>query len=154
MKTIKAASLLAKDRRDINTNFSGFTPFEGLTVTAAEVNQFDGMVVGLDTTATPATGTCAVQFELQDANGVAVSEIMSGIGYISSAVGALGSAITSVATLTNGSILTIITGRLFHWVTSDAGLLGVTLTGTAGTYYVTLVLPSGKVVTSTACVVE
>lgn len=111
-------------------------------------------VLTLTTTATPATGTCGVQFVFTDANDMAITGIRSGIGYLSDSAGALGSAITSVATLTNGSILTIVTGRLFHWVTTADGEVGITLTGTAGSKYVTFVLPNGQVVTSTVCTIN
>lgn len=111
-------------------------------------------LTSIATATTPASGTCAVQLTLKDGNGEALTTIRSGIGYLSSSVGALASAVTSVATLTNGSITQLVTGRIFHWVSKADGTLGITVTGAASTYYVSLVLPDGTVVTSSAIVVN
>ena len=74
--------------------------------------------------------------------------------YVSSSAGAQATAATSLAALTNGSLTTLVTGKVALVTTSAAGLLGITLTMTAGTYYLTFVLPNGKIITSSALVVN
>ena len=106
-------------------------------------------------TTTPASGTCAVQLTVKDASGIALTHAVTGFGHMGTAsTGLTSAAVTSVATLTNGEILTVVTGRLFHFITTAAGLLGVTVTASAGSYYLTLQMPNGKLVTTGAIVVN
>lgn len=152
-KTIKTATLLSKDRADINDNFTElYTTTSGMT--AAELSTLDKVANSFTTATTPASGTCAVQLVFKDADGATLAQIFSGIGYISTVAGVPSTAVTSVATLTNGTVHTLITGKVFHFATSAAGLLGITVTAGAGTYYISFQLPNGKVVTSSAIVVN
>lgn len=115
---------------------------------------YSGKLSGMSTATTPASGTCAVQFVMLDDAGIALAAIQSGIGYLSNAAGVMVTAGTSVATLTNGSISTLVTGQVFQWITDATGKLGVTLTAGAATYYMSIVLPNGKIITSSAIVVS
>jgi len=111
-------------------------------------------VWGITQTSTPATGSNGTQFVFKDLEGNALVEAVSGIGYISNSAGQQSTAITSVATLTNGDVDTIITGKLFHFTTEANGTLGITFTGNAGAYYCAFVLPSGKLWVSSVLTVN
>jgi hypothetical protein len=126
----------------------------GVTASVAEVNTNDGLAGTVTTTATPATGTCGVQFVFKDLAAGSITAVRAGLGYISTAAGVPTTAITSVAALTNGTVDTLITGKVFMWSCSAAGLLGMTLTGNADDYYVTFVRPDGRVITSTVCTIN
>ncbi len=113
-----------------------------------------GVFSEIATTTTPASGTCAVQLVLSDVLGDALATVQSGMGFISTVAGVLSAAVTSVATLTNGSISTLVTGQVFMWASKADGTLGVTVTGAANSYYITLVKPDGSVVVSDEIVVN
>lgn len=125
-------------------------PFASSVATAAEVNAVAGMPTTFSMTTVPATGSCAVQFVLKDADGVQLDHMVTGIGYIGTdAAGAASAAVSgSIAALTNGAVVDIVAKRIFHFITSATGLLGLTVTASAASYYVTLVLPNGKLLTS------
>ncbi|MBI4800639.1 MAG: hypothetical protein HY794_18265 [Desulfarculus sp.] len=126
-----------------------------VTATAAEINALTDMPASMTTTATPASGTCGVQFVLKNAAGSALSHAVAGTCYISGADGlSHGTAITGLAVLTNGALTELVTGKVAIFTSDATGKLGVTLTGAAGTYYLTLVLPSGKIITSSALVIN
>jgi hypothetical protein len=112
------------------------------------------LVWGITQTSTPATGTNGTQFVFKDLEGVALVQAISGIGYISNVAGQQSTAITSVATLTNGDVTTIVTGKLFHFTTEANGTLGITFTGGTGAYYCSFVLPTGKIFTSSVLTVN
>ncbi len=121
---------------------------------AIEAALFANIFASMTTGTTPASGTCAVQFALLDGAGDALASVQSGIGYLSDANGVMVTAATSVATLTNGSISTLVTGQVFQWICKADGTLGVTLTAAAASYYISLVLPNGKIITSDEIVVS
>ena len=126
-----------------------------VTATGADMNLNTNQPSTIATTATPASGTCAVSLILRKSDGAtALTHAVSGIGHIGTAADGLTSAaITSVATGASfGEIVTLVTGRVFHFTTTATGALDLALTAAAGTYYVTLVMPNGKLVTSSACV--
>lgn len=110
----------------------------------------DGGMYTVATTATPATGTCACQFVFKDANGVALAHAVSGLLYYSNSTGLAIGAATSAAVLTNGALTELVAGKVDHFVTTATGLLGITVTAPTGTYYATFVLPSGRIITSSA----
>lgn len=125
-----------------------------ITATAAEINALDGAVGHMVGVYTPATGTCAVDFQLYDLAGNAIAENRCGFGYISDDNGNMGTAITSVATLSKGTITTLVTGSLFFWCCDTDGHIDMTLTGTAGDKYVTIVWPNGGRMRSEACTIS
>lgn len=155
-ETISSVTVSRRVREQLNAMHTELYAKSGANTTSTkeELNLVDGQFAAVTMATTPASGTCACQFTFKDANGVAVAVPVSGIGYISSSAGAHASAVTSVATLTNGDITTVITGKLFYFTTTAAGLLGITVTAGAGTYYVTFILPNGKLSVSTAIVVN
>ena len=109
------------------------------------------------TTATPATGTCAVQFVFKDPNtGATINYPISGIGYIAAAADGLATkAVTSIAVATNGRLLNMPTvTSMFQFTTTAAGLLGMTITASASDNYVVFVLPNGKLLVSTVCTIN
>lgn len=126
------------------------------TATAGELNTLDGVPVTFTTTDTPATGSNAAQFVFKDAAGATIDRIFAGLCYLTKdATGATSfAATTSVATLTNGEVFEIGTKRVYSFITSDAGLLGVTITSAADTYYMAFVFPNGKVIVSSALVIN
>jgi hypothetical protein len=126
----------------------------GLTATAAELNALHDMPASVSMTTTPASGSCAVQLTFKNAAGVALSHAISGFGYSSTVDGLAIAAVTSLATLVNGIEDVITTTKDFHFITSAVGLFGITLTAPAGTYYLTFILPNGKMITTGAIVVN
>lgn len=117
----------------------------------AEVNQ----AYTVTTAATPDTGTCAVQFQFKDpTTGANLAYPISGLCYSSTSTGLAINAITSAATLTNGSILALSATSLWHFITDGTGRVGITLTGDAGSKYITFILPNGKLLTSTVLTIS
>lgn len=78
----------------------------------------------------------------------------SGLLYASNSTGLAVAGVTGLAVLTNGALTELSVGKVAHVITTAAGLLGVTVTAAAGTYYLSLVLPNGNVITSSALVVN
>lgn len=109
----------------------------------------------MTTAATPATGTCAVQFQFKDpTTGANLTYPFAGICYSSTSTGLAIQAITSAAVLTNGALLALSATSLWHFVTDATGRVGMTLTGSAGAKYVTFVLPNGRLLISTVCTIN
>jgi hypothetical protein len=126
----------------------GAVTVPAVTATATELNSFASQVASVTTTATPATGTCGVQFVFKDAAGVTLAVAHAGDAYFSNSTGLAIAAVTSGAVLTNGAWTDTVAGKTARFVTSAAGLLGVTVTASTGSYYISFVLPSGKIITS------
>lgn len=124
------------------------------TATATEINSLTGQAASATTAATPASGTCGVQFVFKDAAGVALAHAVSGQAYFSNSTGLAIAAATSAAVLTNGMWLDVVAGKTAIFTTDATGKLGVTVTGAAATYYISFVLPDGKIITSSALVVN
>jgi len=121
--------------------------------TVLELNSLVDLPGTFTMATTPGSGTCAVQFVFKKMDGTTtMAHAISGIGYVSSSTGLAIAAATSVATLTNGVITQLVAGTIFHFITSAAGLLGVTLVAVQGNYYITFQLPNGKLATSAAIV--
>lgn len=130
-------------------------------VTDKELFTLHGAAYSVETVSTtPASGSCAVQLKFKDADGNAVKIPVAGIGYLSNSAAGLThtAAGTSIAALTNGALSiigpTADVGPHFAFTTTAAGLLGVTVTSGAGTYYLVFVLPNGKLAISDAVVVN
>ena len=104
------------------------------------------------TTATPASGSCGVQFVFKDKSGKVLNTPFAGQVYLSNSTGlAHATAITSLAVLTNGALTSLVTGKVALFTTSALGLLGVTLTAAApADHYLTFVMPNGEILTSGA----
>jgi hypothetical protein len=120
-----------------------------VTATAAEISSLSDEVASVNTSGVNNTGSNAVQFVFKNAAGATISGVRGMMMFVSTSVGVLTTAVTSVATLTNGVVATLVTGQVAFVNPSAAGLLGVTLTMTTGNYYLSFVLPNGKVITST-----
>ncbi len=108
------------------------------------------------TTATPATGSCGVQFEFKNALGEAVTAPVSGMLYLSEVATGLthNLADTSLAVLTNGALTNIGGAGPSLFTTTAAGLLGLTITALADDYYVVFVKPDGSLLVSDVCTVN
>jgi len=108
------------------------------------------------TTATPASGSCAVQFVFKDASGDVVTEPMAGMLYLSEVATGLTHdlADTTLAVLTNGALTNIGGAGPSLFTTTAAGLLGMTITATADDYYVVFVKPDGSLLISDVCTVS
>lgn len=108
------------------------------------------------TTTTPASGSCAVQFVFKDAAGNALTAPIAGTFYLSEVATGLevDVADTSVAVLTNGAVTIMDTGvaSYYQFITTAAGLLGVTITAVADDYYIVFVKPDGSLMISDVCV--
>jgi len=107
------------------------------------------------TTATPASGSCAVQFVFKDASGNTITSPVAGTFYLSEVSTGLevDTADSSVAVLTNGAVTIMDTGvaSYYQFVTTAAGLLGLTITAAADDYYVVFIKPDGSLLISTIC---
>ena len=126
-----------------------------VTASAAEINNATGEPASITTTATPASGTNTVQFVFKDAQGVQLTRAWAGIMYLSSSTGlAISSPQTSFAVATNGAVAQLVAGQSALVVTTATGLLGVTLTAASAGYYVSFILPTGKIVTSSVLTVN
>jgi hypothetical protein len=97
----------------IKVNPQHYCDFKGIkvggvlvTATPAEINAVDGAPLSMSTSATPASGACAVQLVFKDAAGVAMAVPVSGLLYLSEAANGLAHhlADTSLAVLTNGAL--------------------------------------------------
>lgn len=108
------------------------------------------------TSATPASGSCAVQFVFSDINGNSLTSPVSGLLYLSEASTGLTQdlADTSLAVLTNGALTNIGGAGPSLFTTTAAGLLGITITAAADDYYVVFVKPDGSLLISDVCTVN
>lgn len=96
-----------------------------------------------------------MQFVFKDAAGIAMTTPTAGLMYFSSTADGLTRAtVTSLAVLTNGSIEAVVATKIYHYVTTAAGLLGVTITTGAGSYYPVFVMPNGSLEIGTVCTVN
>jgi len=124
-----------------------------VTATASELNLLDNMWASIDTTVGGAGGgDSTVQFIFQDILGTTLATPVAGSFYVSEvATGLTVDAVdNSLAVLTNGVITLVDTGILKYWnyVTTAAGLLGLTFTSNADNYWVCFNHPTGKLVIS------
>lgn len=148
----------------IKLNPHHYTDLKGLkldgtlvTATAAELNAgVLGGVASMTTTTTPASGSCAVQLVFQDADGVTMAVPTAGTLYVSEvATGLTNDPVDGLAVLTNGALDELVTGGASIYTTTAAGLLGVTISHAgADSFWIVVVLPSGKLLISDECVVE
>ena len=108
------------------------------------------------TTATPASGSCAVQFVFKDVFGNAVTAPVSGMLYLSTSSAGLSHnlATTSLVKLTNGALTNLGSAGPSLFTTTAAGLLGLTITAAAASYYVVFVKPDGSLLISSVCTVS
>lgn len=130
---------------------SNLIRFDRNTVlTAAQVTR---QVASVTTSTTPGTGTVAIQFVFKDSSGITLTTPSTMLMYLSASSGLThATAATSFAALTNGAVTSLVTGQHAVVTTTAAGLLGITMVATAGTRYVTFVLPNGKLLVSGALV--
>ena len=126
----------------------------GITAVVAELNALADMPATVSIVTTPASGSCAVQCTFKDSAGATLSHAVNLAAYSSASNGLTNVAITSLAVATNGAVLVLAATGAWQVTTTAAGLLGFTLTATAGTYYITFRLPNGKLLTTGAIVVN
>lgn len=126
----------------------------GVTAVSDEINTLTGLPASMTTTATPASGTVGVQFVFKDSAAVALTHAIAGQAYFSNSTGLAIAAVTSAAVLTNGAWRDTSAGYTGLFVTDATGKLGVTVTAAAGSYYLTFVLPNGKLLTSSVLTVN
>ena len=148
----------------IKLNRNHYTDLKGLsiggtliTTTPAELNAIPcGAVASMTTATTPASGSCAVQLVFKDAAGVIMAVPTSGMLYISEvATGLTNLPVDGLAVLTNGALDELVTGGASIYTTTSAGKLGVTITHSgADSFWIVVVLPSGKLLISDECVVQ
>jgi len=105
------------------------------------------------TAATPASGSCGVQFVFKDASGNVVTAPVSGLMYLSEVDTGLthNLADTTLAVLTNGALTNVGGAGPSLFTTTAEGLLGMTITATADDYYVVFVKPDGSLLISDVC---
>ena len=125
----------------------------GITSTVAEINLTDNMWASVTTTWVNGTnGTGTVQFVFKDAAGTTMATPIAGEFYVSEvATGLTVDAFdTGVVVLTNGVVTLVDTGvqTYYNFVTTAAGLFGLTITSTADSYWIVFKHPTGKLVIS------
>ena len=110
----------------------------------------------VETTATPASGSCGVQFVFKDENGMPLTSPISGLCYLSEVATGLTQdlADTSLAVLTNGALTNVGGAGPSLFTTTATGLLGMTITAAADDYYVVFVQPNGELLISDVCTVN
>ena len=124
------------------------------TPVTAEINTLTGEPASVTMASTPASGSCAVQLTFKDSAGVAITHKVAGLLYFSNSTGVSIAHVTSNATLTHGAISELVAGYVDLFITDAAGLLGFTVTAAASSYYASLILPNGTVLTTGAIVVS
>jgi len=134
---------------------SDLNKLAAVTSTATDLNVLNAAVANVTLVATPASGTCGIQFTFKSALGNPTGTPTAGLLYFATTnTGLIRKTFTSAAVLTNGSIETVVTSKLIHYVTTSGGLLGITLTATAGDYYPVFVMPNGSLEIGTVCTVN
>ena len=115
-----------------------------------------GGVASMTTATTPGVNTCAVQLVFKDADGVTMAVPTAGLLYISElATGLSNDPVDGLAVLTNGVLLNIEAHGTSFYTTDAVGKLGVTISHTgADSFWLVVVLPSGKLLISDECVVN
>ena len=128
-----------------------------ITATAAELNAgVLGGVASMTTAEVGASGSCAVQLVFKDADGVTMAVPTGGMLYISEvATGLSNDPVDGLAVLTNGALDELVTGGASIYTTDAVGKLGVTITHSgADSFWIVVILPSGKLLISDECVVD
>ena len=115
-----------------------------------------GVFAAITTATTPASGSCAVQLVFSDSEGTTMAVPTAGVLYLSEVATGLTQdlADTTLAVLTNGALTNIGGAGPSLFTTTAAGLLGLTITAAADSYWVVIVLPDGKLLISDECVVN
>ena len=115
-----------------------------------------GVFSSITTATTPASGSCAVQLTFKDSEGDTMAVPTAGILYLSEVATGLTHdlADTTLAVLTNGALTNIGGAGPSLFTTTPAGLLGLTITAAADSYWIVVVLPDGKLLISDECVVN
>ena len=160
-KASESSPLMSTQNAD-NVNITGGTcadvayVMSGTTLTpvAAEYNTLTGLPASVTIVTTPASGTCAVQCTFKDSTGTALTHSIGGLMAFTNSTGLAIANATSNAVLTNGTITELKVGFVDFFMTTAAGLLGFTVTASAGSYFATFVLPNGQKITTTALVVN
>lgn len=111
-------------------------------------------ITQMTTAATPASGSNGVQFVFKNGAGNAITGIRRLTAWISDINGAPVTAVTSFAALTNGNVDLMIVGKIYAVQCTAAGLLGLTVTGSAATRYVAFQLTDGTILVSSAIVIN
>lgn len=114
----------------------------------------DQVIFVSNDTPVPATGSCTVKIRLLDYDNNPINYLTWFKCYVSTSSGVLSTAVTSLSTATTGVGVEIVTGRILEGTTDINGVFDVTLTGSAGTYYLSVVLPNGHRFTTTSLVVN
>lgn len=129
-----------------------------VTSSASELNLLDGGPASVTLESeTGGSGTCAVQLSFQDAAGVTMAVPHAGTFYISEVDTGLtrDPADTSVAVLTNGAITELDAAhKVFAYTTDAAGLLGMTITAAADSYWLVFIKPNGLLMITGPCICD
>ena len=124
-----------------------------VTATAAELNAVDGAAISMTTAAVTTSNSCAVQLVFYDANGVIMAVPTAGILYVSEVdTGLTNDPVDGLAVLTNGVLINLISHGTSFYTTDATGKLGITISHTgADSFWIAVVLPSGKLLISDEC---
>lgn len=131
------------------------TLYSNLTATAADLNENTNQLADVSTVSTtPASGTCEAQFQFVDADAANLAAVTPALCFISTSAGVIDSAVTGLAVATNGALSELVTGQVALVTCSATGTFGVTVTASAGSYYLTFVLANNKIAISDELVVN
>lgn len=127
----------------------------GVTATAAELNLNDGVVASATFTIGAETASRTVAIQLKDAAGADMAIRTSLFAYLSDDANGDTVAATApsggVAAGTDGVLIPVVAGKAFQLVSEADGDIDVVITEEAtDTWYLVLVLPSGKLTASAA----
>jgi hypothetical protein len=131
---------------------------KGYPLTAGELNATDNRWASIGTATTPASGSCAIVLTFKDAAGTTMATPVAGRLYVSEvATGLTVDAVDTSLVIDTSGVLTLVdTGVLkyYNYVTTAAGLLGLTLTAATDSYWLCLQSPNGGLIISDECVVN
>lgn len=134
---------------------SDLNKLAAVTSTATDLNVLAAALANVTLVATPASGTVGVQFTFKSALGNPTGTPSAGLMYFSSTANGLTRvAVTSIAALTNGSVEGVVATKIYHYITTSGGLLGITITTGAGDYYPVFVMPNGSLEIGSVCTVN
>jgi hypothetical protein len=148
---------LSIDGTTVTSTAAELNTLDGITSTVGELNAMENAgIVSMTTTTTPASGSCEVQLVFKDIDDVTLAVPVAGLLYVSEvATGLTNNPVDGLAVATYGVLANIVSHGTSCFISSAAGLLGLTITHAgADSFWVVIVLPNSKLLISDECVVQ
>lgn len=126
-----------------------------ITSTGTELNLIHDQINSVSTAATASTGYSTAHFTFKNAAGSTVTGIRGLTCYASDSAGGISAPTATMSVATYGTLVQLVQGKVALGQVSSAGKLGITFTSSAtGSFYISFVLPNGKIVTSSVLTVN